>query len=208
MLDNPKYKNGDRVQFVSQQGTKMGVVEIVDAYGSWAAPDDPSYDILVQESAGPCLYKHVAEQYITLLLDDTMDVPVDEEALCTLEANPRRWKSKMKPELEQQLKNDFEFLRTGSPIYGDYDIEVLDGWYDLLYKMCTEVQTTGGDFEVRQIKQKYGRLRVYYLTSDPRIEEIVDRYETLSETVCEECGRPGVYRKEHIIVLCDECTHK
>lgn len=87
MLGYPKFKIGDRVQFTSQQDTLVGVVGIVDANGSWAAPNDVSYDILTQESNGPCLYKHVTEQHVSPLLEDT------EELRC-LEAEVRRWYSK------------------------------------------------------------------------------------------------------------------
>lgn len=112
----------------------------------------------------------------------------------------------MRADLEQQLKNDFTFLQAGSGPYEQYGIEVQDGWYDLLYAMCSEIQAAGGDFRVSQIKSKYGRLRVYYQTDNRLIDNIVVKYGTLSATVCALCGKPGTYRREHIIVLCDNCS--
>jgi ribosomal protein L37AE/L43A len=111
----------------------------------------------------------------------------------------------VRKELTKRLQTDFTFMKPGSKAHGKYGCEVSDGWFDLLYKMCTEIQATGRDFTPVQIKQKYGRLRVYYKMGDARVDEIVEKYEELSEFTCEECGNPGVYRKEQIIVLCDKC---
>lgn len=112
----------------------------------------------------------------------------------------------MRTDLEQQLKDNFTFLQTGSGSFEQFGIEVLDGWHDILYAMCSEIQAADADFIPMQIKQKYGKLRVYYQSSDARVKEIVEKYEKLSEKVCEQCGRPGTYRKDQIIVLCDNCT--
>lgn len=112
----------------------------------------------------------------------------------------------MRAGLEQRLKEEFPFLQIGSGPFEQYGIEVLDGWHDLLYAMCKEIQATGAAFAPIQIKQKFGKQRVYYQSNDTRIKEIVEKYENLSETVCEQCGQPGTYRRERIIVLCDNCT--
>lgn len=85
MLGHPKYRIGDKVRFTNLQETKVGIIEIVDANGSWAAPNDVSYDILVQEPTGPCLYKHVTERYVSPLLCEAT------EDLRCLEAEVRRW---------------------------------------------------------------------------------------------------------------------
>lgn len=69
MLGQPKYKRGDKVQVDLQanEPAKIGIIAIVDAYGSWEVSDEPSYDILLMESNEPFLCKHVGEQYISLL---------------------------------------------------------------------------------------------------------------------------------------------
>jgi hypothetical protein len=114
----------------------------------------------------------------------------------------------MKEEFEKQLQNDFIFMRRNtSHSYGKYGCEMLEGWFDLIYSMCAEISAIGGDFIPLQIKQKFGRLRVYYRTGDARVDAIVQKYETLSETICEMCGKSGIYRKE-LIVLCDDCKSK
>ena len=70
MLGQPKYRYGDKVRFISQQEIKVGIVAIVDAHG-------------------PCMYKHVAEQYVNLLDND--EAP---EELLFIEAEIWRWRPK------------------------------------------------------------------------------------------------------------------
>lgn len=90
------------------------------------------------------------------------------------------------------------------------------------------------DIVVDQVKEKFGRLRYYYhhKEHDPSIHaidvlggpslriphgnseihqevaKIVEKWETLSGTVCESCGAPGTLRKDigyRVQTLCDSC---
>jgi hypothetical protein len=69
MKGKPKYKIGDKVQFILEEGTFYGEVYIVDAYGTWDNPNDVSYDIMV-DNWGPnkeeCLFKHITESLVSL----------------------------------------------------------------------------------------------------------------------------------------------
>ena len=69
MKGKPKYKIGDKVQFILEEGTFYGEVYIVDAYGTWDNPNDVSYDIMVN-NWGPkkeeCLFKHITESLVSL----------------------------------------------------------------------------------------------------------------------------------------------
>jgi hypothetical protein len=65
------------------------------------------------------------------------------------------------------------------------------------------------NYEVRQIKQKLGGLRLYYRAERyDRLREVVREAEILCEQTCEECGKPGCidgtrgWRR----VLCEEHT--
>lgn len=60
----PKYKKGDVVtfEFDSDQPPIQGMVEIVDAYGTFEQNVEPSYDIYRFENN--TLYKHVRESLI------------------------------------------------------------------------------------------------------------------------------------------------
>jgi hypothetical protein len=60
----PKYKIGDKVTFVLENEKFSGEVYIVDANGTWDNPNEVSYDVLVDDENGSCLYKHIGEHLI------------------------------------------------------------------------------------------------------------------------------------------------
>jgi hypothetical protein len=68
------------------------------------------------------------------------------------------------------------------------------------------------DFEITQVKEKYGLLRIYLSSETDKISEIIERYEYLSEHVCEECGKfeTAKIRLSHgwYKTLCEECSKK
>ena len=70
-----------------------------------------------------------------------------------------------------------------------------DGWLQLLYQLHFEINLIDPDFEIIQIKEKFGGLRFYYKPSDPSfrssIDTIVSFYESLSLRTCEITGLPG-----------------
>lgn len=69
MIGKPKYKKGDRVTFkIYDEGKEFfisGKIYIVDAYGTFEQNEEPSYDVMAEESHydkdSSCLYKHVRE---------------------------------------------------------------------------------------------------------------------------------------------------
>jgi hypothetical protein len=62
MLGKPKYNYGDMVKFTIDDQIKIGIIEIIDAYGTFFQTEEPSYDVLVKVEN--CLYKHVRESFI------------------------------------------------------------------------------------------------------------------------------------------------
>ena len=112
---------------------------------------------------------------------------------------------------------------------------VIDG---LCSELVSVYKKYGAPIDIRpaQIKEKYGRLRFYYDAQNRkksihaidflgegtiRLEEgdtdlykevrrVVNKWEDISYTVCEECGQPGELRKDlrWIQVLCPECYNK
>lgn len=64
MIGKPRYKRQDVVCFEIAGMKKTGVIEIVDAYGTFFQDEEPSYDIMVNENNEECLYKHIPESYI------------------------------------------------------------------------------------------------------------------------------------------------
>lgn len=63
MIGNPKYKENDKVEFeLIENEVHIGVVWIVDRYGTYYDKSDVSYDIYVEEEN--MLYKHINEKYV------------------------------------------------------------------------------------------------------------------------------------------------
>jgi hypothetical protein len=89
-----------------------------------------------------------------------------------------------------------------------------DGWFDILWRLCedleplvTEMERAGGrQFEVLQVKEKFGGLRFY--VNCRRNEAIRQRIGIAADEsfrTCEVCGQPGELREERWIkTLCDE----
>ena len=62
LMNKPRYKVDDIVQFGIGGKTLSGKIEIVDASGTFQQNDEPSYDIMVQEEN--TLYKHIRESWL------------------------------------------------------------------------------------------------------------------------------------------------
>ncbi|MCZ4278923.1 hypothetical protein [Rhodococcoides yunnanense] len=94
------------------------------------------------------------------------------------------------------------------------------GWYRLITDLDASLANVDPDYEVHQVKEKFGVLRFYFNPSTDnrevlrRMRELVKVVEIASAYTCEECGRNGTdvcLRKLPYIVqtLCDACdtTH-
>lgn len=87
------------------------------------------------------------------------------------------------------------------------------GWYPLIEEMIEELKNIKDcDFELIQVKEKFGLLRVYVDTGTDEVYDIISRYETLSSHICEECGKfdTSKMRVHHgwYMTRCDECWSK
>ena len=111
-----------------------------------------------------------------------------------------------------------------------------DGWLDIIDAACAtirnhidsversnafvdECEREGTDlpygkqevpyFEFAQIKEKFGTLRLYYDGGDEYIAGVISMAESMSESVCEDCGKPGSRRDGGWIrTLCDACEEE
>lgn len=64
MSGKPKYKRNEVVSFEIEGLHRTGYIYVVDAYGTFFQVDEPSYDIMVEEGSGRCLYKHIPESCV------------------------------------------------------------------------------------------------------------------------------------------------
>lgn len=85
-----------------------------------------------------------------------------------------------------------------------------DGWFNIIDNMLAELQELHieGLF-IEQIKEKFGTLRVYTSGAYQEVFDIVDKYETMSENICEICGKPGKLDAHGWYkTLCEEHLHE
>lgn len=72
MLGKPKYHENDLVEFqwLKNEPNKVGIVYIVDKWGTLSDNSDVSYDILVKEEN--MLYKHISERFVVKYLGNVL----------------------------------------------------------------------------------------------------------------------------------------
>jgi len=91
-----------------------------------------------------------------------------------------------------------------------FGLECDSGWYPLLDSLFEKIGKTNPkpDFEIIQVKEKYGSLRVYTNYSTDEIEKLIDDAENLSCITCENCGVEGqlYVRGGWFKTLCDKCA--
>lgn len=93
-----------------------------------------------------------------------------------------------------------------------WGIDIGDGWYNIMESLCIcidshiknlELQKKHApaaespedddiaDVEFVQVKEKFGRLRVYTTYADDTIDGMITMAAVLSARTCENCGNPG-----------------
>jgi hypothetical protein len=123
----------------------------------------------------------------------------------------------MRKELEQRLVERYPtWFNTG----GDVRYTAMpwgfahdDGWFDILWRLCGDLeplvaqleQEIGCQFEVLQVKEKFGGLRFYVNHKNDAIRQRIEAAIQESLHTCEVCGQPGRLREDDWIkTLCDE----
>jgi len=123
----------------------------------------------------------------------------------------------MRKELEQKLVERWpkwfntgsDFRYTGMTLGFRHD----DGWFDILWRLCEDLEPLvnefekagGGQFEILQVKEKFGGLRFYVKDANDDICLRIETARLESFRSCEVCGKPGARREgDWIKTLCDE----
>jgi len=87
---------------------------------------------------------------------------------------------------------------------------VYPGWMVLIQDMLREIDALhdGKDEHpvLTDVKEKFGRLRVYGHNIDDETQAIIDKYIVLSGETCMTCGAPGEMREKNrwLYVACDQ----
>jgi hypothetical protein len=88
-----------------------------------------------------------------------------------------------------------------------------DVWFDILWRLCVDLEPlvvalekqTGCQFEILQVKEKFGGLRIYVNDANDAIRQCIEVAQQESFRTCEDCGQPGELREDgRIKALCDE----
>jgi hypothetical protein len=81
-------------------------------------------------------------------------------------------------------------------------VDVDEGWYQIVVDCDNLLTEIDPDYQIAQIKQKFGGLRYYFQPSDVNNSElyvkmnaVVLAYEKIASITCEATGKPGVLMK-------------
>jgi hypothetical protein len=91
----------------------------------------------------------------------------------------------------EELKNKYPLVYKEYPRAG---VWIVDGWIPMVEKLSKELSdyleiANIDDFQVDQIKEKFGSLRFYCSRPlDIGVREIISKYEDLSTKICTVCG--------------------
>jgi hypothetical protein len=89
------------------------------------------------------------------------------------------------------------------------------GWHPLLLRLHTQLLALDADYQVEDLKEKFGAVRVHIATTsgpaEPDVRRLVLSVEEQSATTCEFCGATGRRRRRGdaphgwIKAVCDPC---
>lgn len=113
--------------------------------------------------------------------------------------------------LRKALIEEYPYLQPRNvwtdKIPADYDYEYIlgeldlpEGWIDLFLQMCEDIREPLiradylDKFRFSQIKEKYGSMRAYTFGATREVNDIISKYEFLSQQVCCVCGKPATTR--------------
>ena len=81
-------------------------------------------------------------------------------------------------------------------------VDVDEGWYQIVVDCNNLLTEIDPDYQIAQIKQKFGGLRYYFQPSDVnngelyvKMNAVVLAYEKIASITCEATGKPGVLMK-------------
>ncbi len=124
----------------------------------------------------------------------------------------------MKPEMQEKLIRNFPFIfaetnKTPKESAMAFGIATGEGWYWIINHLCRALQGRTNEFGepqviASQVKEKFGGLRFYVNGASDEQYSLIHFTESLSFSVCEDCGAMGnvsLRRRGWIRTLCDAC---
>jgi len=90
-----------------------------------------------------------------------------------------------------------------------WGFEVDDGWFNIIYKLSTDLMKVNSECEACQVKEKFGGLRFYTDNLNEEGHKLIEWAEKMSFSICEVCGSPGkLYTEKWYKTLCEKCKEK
>ena len=115
----------------------------------------------------------------------------------------------------------YPFMKYGNCIDFTWANDFYEGWWSVFgLQMCEEINQVllkesinnpnrYKEFEIFDVKEKYGSLRFDAQGSSNEIEGIIARYEKYSEKICCKCGKPATHiTTGWILHFCSDCAPK
>lgn len=112
--------------------------------------------------------------------------------------------------LTGEIVNDYDY----SYIMGDFELPI--GWHTLFLQFCKDIKQPLVDanylneFRFAQLKEKYGTLQIYHFGAPEEVQNIIDKYEYISQFVCVDCGSldAQMYNYGWVSPRCKQCFKK
>jgi hypothetical protein len=87
-----------------------------------------------------------------------------------------------------------------------------EGWWPIVEKLDSDLKEIDPDYQVDQVKEKFGGLR-YYASYNQEVSEqarkLIGQAEVQASKTCEWCGNPGdLGGSRWMKTLCGECLKK
>lgn len=166
-------------------------------------PDEEREEALraaVNDLAAAAVDPNSTEDEMTAAMESIRQVPIDRQRMLNAIRVPSN-----AGEYEPALRSLLARIPDG---WGRW-IECGPGWYPILARLDERLRQIDPDYEVHQIKEKYGTLRFYWASRNLGAgEPAVAEAEAESERTCELCGNPGCMRKRNgwFRTVCDDCA--
>lgn len=120
-------------------------------------------------------------------------------------------------EANKKLIEEFPFLQVNEDNYFVTWLDFMpEGWKNNFgLSLCNDLKEQLlddgdlGEFEILDVKEKWGMLDMFVMNASERVYGILDKYQRLSQTICCGCGKPATkISKGWISPWCDDCAKR
>jgi hypothetical protein len=107
----------------------------------------------------------------------------------------------------QEFKIVQKSLKSDRTPFSLFFVECGEGWGDIIYNLCKELEALQPNLIIFQIKEKFGGLRFYTQGHTKQSDQLIRKAEEEAWHTCEVCGKPGsnFSDKGWLKVRCEEC---